>query len=300
MNIFFRISRFLMKLSNVENLEKKLKIMSFMLTFSDTFIKVNTWVETLYLASRSTKDATKFKKILELILTIGNYMNGNGKDKKPSSYGFKMSTLENLDRTKSTDKKSNLVNYLVDIVNTQFPDIKGFESELKSIEKASQLSLESIDNEVNQMNVKMTLVKSELENRQKNSEDMNNSGTSALKEFYENGNGLMIKLKEDADKSEAAFYECLEHFGEGKPTKDETPIIFFDNLNKFCESWEKAEQENIKRRKRELRLQGNKENVIDPSVHNATKNNMQLIAAELKNKSRKQINPDEIDVRFLT
>merc|ERR1712098_1045286 len=55
------------------------------------------------------------------------------------------------------------------------------------------------------------------------------------------------------------------------------------------------------RRERELREQENnnqKENVFDTNVHNSKKNNMQLIASELKNKtnnkSRKPIYLDEV------
>merc|ERR1712198_318120 len=292
--------RFMMKLSDVQRLKPKLEIMSFMSTFFDILHQVKPRVETIYLASRSTRDATKFKKILELILTMGNYMNGT---KKPPAYGFKMSTLDNLSLTKSTDKKSNLVNYLVEIVNTQFPDRKGFESELRFIENAAQLSLENISADVSELKKGMTLTLNELENRQKNPKDKNSPRTIALKDFCDNANGQLKKLLEEADKSKAAFNECLEHYGEDPKTMDAS--TFFAILKRFCESWKNAEQENIKqeklRRERELREQENnnqKENVFDPNVLNSKKNNMHLIASELKNKtnnnSRKPINLDEV------
>merc|ERR1712198_726636 len=274
--------RFMMKLSDVQRLKPKLEIMSFMSTFFDILHQVKPRVETIYLASRSTRDATKFKKILELILTMGNYMNGT---KKPPAYGFKMSTLDNLSLTKSTDKKSNLVNYLVEIVNTQFPDRKGFESELRFIENAAQLSLENISADVSELKKGMTLTLNELENRQKNPKDKNSPRTIALKDFCDNANGQLKKLLEEADKSKAAFNECLEHYGEDPKTMDAS--TFFAILKRFCKSWKNAEQENIKReklrRERELREQ---------------ENNIHLIASELKNKtnnnSRKPINLDEV------
>jgi hypothetical protein len=44
--------------------------------------------------------------------------------KKGSAYGFKLSSLDNLHTTKSTDKRSTIVNHIVDVVNEKFPEAK--------------------------------------------------------------------------------------------------------------------------------------------------------------------------------
>ena len=81
------------------------------------------------------------KKILELILALGNYMNSS---KKGACYGFRLQSLDSLTITKSSDKKHNFVHYLADLVNKKYPELKTFSAELKFIDKAAQYSLENI------------------------------------------------------------------------------------------------------------------------------------------------------------
>merc|ERR1719330_807990 len=100
--------------------------MSFMSSFFEMLHSIQPRISSVHSASKNTHNAKKFKKILEIILAFGNYMNSA---KKGSAYGFKMASLDNLAITKSSDKKTTIVNYLVDIVNSKYPELKGFEGE---------------------------------------------------------------------------------------------------------------------------------------------------------------------------
>ena len=125
----------------VERFATKLLIMSFMASFDDNIKAVKPQIDTVAVASRSLRNSKKMKRILELILALGNYMNST---KKGPCYGFRLQSLDSLTITKSSDKKHNLVHYLVNLVNTKYPELKNFETELKFIDKAAQFSLENI------------------------------------------------------------------------------------------------------------------------------------------------------------
>ena len=82
-------------------------------------------------ASRSLKSNTKIKKVLEIILAFGNYMNSS---KKGPCYGFKLSSLDSLTISKSgTDKQRNLLHYIVDLVHQKYPELKNFYSEINYV-----------------------------------------------------------------------------------------------------------------------------------------------------------------------
>merc|ERR1719192_1884200 len=153
------------RLSRVERLATKLEIMTFMSTFPEHINTARPRVEAILLASKSTRQAKKFKKILEIILAFGNYMNSS---KKGSAYGFRMSSLDNLSITKSSDKKTTIVHYIVDVVNSKYQDLKGFEAELKYIDKAAQFSLENIMTDVAELSKGMNLTVRELTARLNN------------------------------------------------------------------------------------------------------------------------------------
>ena len=296
----------MLKLSKVERLPAKLEIMSFMSTFYELLHAIRPRIDSICLASKSTRNAKKFKKVLEIILAFGNYMNSS---KKGSAYGFRMSSLDNLSITKSSDKKSTIVHYIVDVVNAKYPDLRGFETELRYIEKAAQFSLENIMTDVNELEKGMNLTLKELTARQ-NTPNGKNQRTMALKDFCDNANSQLQRLKQDADNAKAAFTDCLEHYGEDIKTLDAN--TFFAILKRFCDSWKTAEADNIKREKlrkaqeeKEEQENNNRhinQNIVDKNAMNNKKNNAQMIASELKNmklNNRRPINhynPEEVKV----
>merc|ERR1712079_952459 len=163
--------------------------------------------------------------------------------KKGSAYGFKMASLDNLAITKSSDKKTTIVNYLVDIVNSKYPELKGFEGELRYIDKAAQFSLENVITDVNELEKGMKLTLRELEARQNAPANASKTQRNiALKDFCDNANEQLKKLKVDANNAKASFIDCLEHFGEDSKTLDAN--AFFAILVRFCASWKAAEVKN--------------------------------------------------------
>ena len=216
--------------------------------------------------------------------------------------------MDNLSITKSSDKKTTIVHYIVDVVNAKYPDLKGFETELRYIEKAAQFSLENIMTDVSELEKGMNLTLKELTARQ-NTPNGKNQRTLALKDFCDNASNQLQRLKQDAENAKAAFTDCLEHYGEDIKTLDAN--TFFAILKRFCDSWKTAEADNIKREKlkkaqEEKQEQENNnrninQSVLDKNAQNVKKNNASLIASELKNKinNRKPINhynPEEVKV----
>ena len=86
--------------------------------------------------------------------------------KKGAAYGFRLNSLDNLYITKSSDKKSTIVNYIVDVVSANYPELRSFDVELKYIDKAAQFSLENILTDVSELEKGMALTQKELQARQ--------------------------------------------------------------------------------------------------------------------------------------
>ncbi|TSL82544.1 Formin-like protein 1 [Bagarius yarrelli] len=68
-------------------------------------------------ASMSVKSSGKLKKILEIVLALGNYMNSG---KRGAVYGFRLQSLDRLLDTKSTDRQQTLLHFLVSIIQEKF------------------------------------------------------------------------------------------------------------------------------------------------------------------------------------
>merc|ERR1712013_687051 len=170
-------------------------------------------------------------------------------------------------------------------------------SELRYIDKAAQFSLENIMTDVNELEKGMNLTLKELSARQNAPPNPSKTQRNlALKDFCDNANAQLKKLKADANNAKTVYVDCLEHFGEDAKNMDAN--TFFAILVRFCAGWKTAESENIKREK--LKKAQELQKALQENNKNARnmKNTQASLIAELKNKNmRKPINhirPDEV------
>ena len=134
--------------------------------------------------------------------------------KKGPCYGFRLQSLDSLSITKSSDKKQTLVHYLANLVNSKYPELKGFESELKFIKEAAQFSLENILTDVRELEKGMDLTKRELENRlnapinatsSKEQQRLKSGQNQSLQDFVNVASDLVNKLRTDFNNAQSAF-----------------------------------------------------------------------------------------------
>lgn len=89
-----------------------MKCLYFKKTFVDRLNEAKPKVEAILSASREVMVSKKLKKLLEVVLAFGNYMN---KGQRGNAYGFKISSLNNVIDTKSSSNRDvNLLHYLVE------------------------------------------------------------------------------------------------------------------------------------------------------------------------------------------
>jgi formic-like protein len=177
-------------------------------------------------ASTSVKSSKKFKALLEVILCFGNYLNSN---KRGPAYGFRLQSLDTLMDTKSTDKKTSLLHYIVATIRAKFPDLLNFDSELFYIDKASHVSLENVITDVNELEKGMEIVRKEVIAAGKNAQNL------VLKDFLTNSEDKLKKISADTKVAQQSFKECLEYFGESSRNPDAN--AFFSLLARFVKAF---------------------------------------------------------------
>ncbi|KAG5672346.1 hypothetical protein PVAND_002479 [Polypedilum vanderplanki] len=212
--------KFLLKLSLVERLQMKLNVMEFMASFSDRMNSVTSQVSAISSASLSLESSQKFKSIVEIILTFGNYMNGN--KSTGYAYGFHLcGTLEKLTEIRSNDKQKTLLEYIIsDVIAQHFPQLLSFDSELSCIEVAARVSMKN--------------VASEVENIENDWREMNDecdlSSSTQLKAFRDSSKNECNKLKNELEMAQNNYKKCIEYFGENSQTNSNE---FFSTVEKF-------------------------------------------------------------------
>ncbi|XP_052681446.1 formin-like protein 3 isoform X2 [Crassostrea angulata] len=231
--------RFMLQLSKIERLSQKLHIMSFIGNFNENVHHLAPQVNAIIAASMSLRSSTKVRKILEIILAIGNYMNSA---KRGAVYGFKLQSLDMLTDTKSKDKNVTLMHFLVQTVQAKFPEIVNFDSELRFLEKAAVVSMENIMTDYKDLEKGMQMTQKEYEAR-KHSRDT----PPILKEFLTNSEDKLKKLQADIKTAEDAYKRVVEFFGENPRTC--SPTSFFSQFVRFVAAFKAAVLEMEKRKK---------------------------------------------------
>ncbi|XP_051761861.1 formin-like protein 2 isoform X4 [Ctenopharyngodon idella] len=272
--------RFMIHFSKIERLMQKMTIMAFLGNFTESVQMLTPQLHAVIAASVSIKSSQKLKKILEIILALGNYMNSS---KRGAVYGFKLQSLDLLLDTKSTDRKVTLLHYIANVVKEKYQQVSLFYNELNYVEKAAAVSLDNVLLDVKELQRGMDLTRREY--------SMHGHNTM-LKDFIQLNENKLKKLQDDAKIAQDAFDEVVKFFGENSKTTP--PSVFFPVFVRFVKAYRQAEEDNEQRKRHEqmmmeklIEQEAMMEQEDQKSPSHKNKRQQQDLIAELRKKQVK-------------
>uniref|UniRef100_A0A4W4HNU4 Formin-like 3 n=1 Tax=Electrophorus electricus TaxID=8005 RepID=A0A4W4HNU4_ELEEL len=218
--------RFMLLFSKIERLTQRMSIITFVGNFADNISMLTPQLNAVIAASASVKSSPKLKRLLEIILALGNYMNSS---KRGCVYGFKLQSLDLLLDTKSTDRKMTLLHYIALIVKEKYPELTNFYNELHFVDKAAAVSLENVLLDIKELGKSMELIRRECSLHDH----------AVLKGFLQTSDPQLEKLQKDAKTAEEAFSAVVMYFGESPKTTP--PSVFFPVFVRFIKAYKVCE-----------------------------------------------------------
>uniref|UniRef100_A0A8C9WLW8 Formin like 1 n=1 Tax=Scleropages formosus TaxID=113540 RepID=A0A8C9WLW8_SCLFO len=215
--------RFMMRFGKIPRLGQRIATLTFMGNFPESMKRLQPQLNAIIAASMSTKSSIKLKKIFEIVLAFGNYMNSS---KRGAAYGFRLQSLDMLLDTKSTDRKQTLLHFIVNIIQEKYPELSSFHTELHFVDKAGQVSLDSILQDVRSLEKGMEVVRKEF---------LVQDDNPVLKEFLKTNNELMDILLKDSKAAQESYLSVVEYFGENPKTTP--PSMFFPIFVRFIKAY---------------------------------------------------------------
>ncbi|MBN3276157.1 FMNL1 protein, partial [Polyodon spathula] len=215
--------RFMVRFSKIPRLSEHISILTFMGNFNDTVQLLKPHLNAIIAASMSIKSSAKLKKILEIILAFGNYMNSS---KRGAAYGFRLQSLDLLLDTKSTDRKQTLLHFIVNIIQEKYPELSSFHTELHFVDKAAAVSLDSVVQDVRSLQRGMEATRKEF---------MVQDDNVVLKEFLKSNSEVLDTLQADSKTGQEAYESLMEYFGENPKTTP--PSVFFPVIVRFIKAY---------------------------------------------------------------
>ncbi|KAL3968103.1 thyroid receptor-interacting protein 6 [Sarotherodon galilaeus] len=227
--------RFMVRFSKIPRLSQRISTLTFMGNFPESVQLIQPQLNAIIAASMSIKSSTKLKKILEIILAFGNYMNSS---KRGAAYGFRLQSLDLLLDTKSTDRKQTLMHFIVNIIQEKYPDLQSFHTELHFLDKAALVSVDSILQDLRALERGMEGTKREFSIEKDN---------PVLQSFLNSNVELLNCLIADGKTAQDAYDSAVEYFGENPKTTP--PSMFFPILIRFIKAYKQAELDIEQRNK---------------------------------------------------
>lgn len=227
--------QFILRFGKIPRLTQRINTFTFMGNFPDTVKRVQPQLNSIIAASMSIKSSTKLKKILEIVLAFGNYMNSS---KRGAAYGFRLQSLDVLLETKSTDRSQTLLHFITSIIQEKYPDLADFHTELHFVDKAALVSLDGILQDIRSLERGMETTKKEF---------LVQDDSPVLKEFIKTNSEQLETLIKDSKTAQEAYGSAVEYFGENPKTTQ--PSMFFPMFGRLIRAY-KAAQQDIEQKKK--------------------------------------------------
>lgn len=133
-------------IARVPRWQAKIKTMYTMRTSDELVGEIRTAISTVVEACKQVSKSEKFKRVLAMVLAIGNYMNAG--TAKGSARGFRIDSLQKLSETKMREGGLTLLHYVAATLQKKHPETLSFGDDMKSVPQAKRMAKEDIAKEV--------------------------------------------------------------------------------------------------------------------------------------------------------
>jgi len=242
-----RADRFLYDVSMITHYEQRLNTLFYKKKFGLSISEMEPKIMAVMEASKEVSRSKKLKKLLEIILALGNYMN---RGQRGNAVGFRISSLNRLSDTKSSSKSTTLLHYLVNTLESKFKDVLKLEEDLPHLKRASKVSLLELEKEMTQLRSGLKAVEKELEYHRTQSQVVTAGDrfVPAVKEFLASATFRFSDLEDKFQDMKSRFEKVIGTLGDDPSTAQ--PDEVFGIFDAFLNSMLEAQQENMAARKR--------------------------------------------------
>ncbi|KAJ2122954.1 hypothetical protein IW147_003002 [Coemansia sp. RSA 720] len=156
-----RAERFFLETMKIWHFEQRLRVTTTWAAWPETYRDLQQDIASVMTAAHAVSTSRHFPQVLEVVLSIGNFMNGSGF--RGGAFGFKIASLNRLMDTKAEDNKTTLLHFVAATVEENFPDALEFLEELKPVDSGCRVSYTEMKAEMGDMRVRLAEAKRELE-----------------------------------------------------------------------------------------------------------------------------------------
>ncbi|KAJ3566776.1 hypothetical protein NP233_g6789 [Leucocoprinus birnbaumii] len=160
-----KADQYFSEIMTIPRLAERLECMLFRRKLELDIEEVRPELNILRNASREVRSSVRFKKLLQVVLTLGNALNGS--TFRGGALGFQMEGLLKLKETKTArggPSCPTLLHYLARVLLRSDPSLATFIDEMPNLEAAARTAVQPLLQSVNQLSSGLSRVKLEVDN----------------------------------------------------------------------------------------------------------------------------------------
>jgi len=246
--------QFFLVLMDIPDIESRLRSWLFKQKFTTYFVEIKQNVENLLRACVAVKKSSKLKRVLEIVLAFGNFLNYN--TNRGGCWGYRIKDLSHIGDVRSAaDSEKTMVHYIIDYMEVAYPEDCDFYVELQPLQEVSDLQkISNIKDELTLLKEGIKLV----DDFMANPSSSYGSFRDIMSKFAPTSKKLVEKIDDLLDKGEKLFKEMLVYFGETATT---TLDDFFGELYRFGTVYQKTRMDIQHKREIEERQKTRQEQI---------------------------------------
>ncbi|XP_059156490.1 delphilin-like [Physella acuta] len=236
--------QFAYQMSLVGNYEERLKSLLFKANFKEKCQELQEHLQDILKASSELKNSKKLARLLEIILAMGNYMN-KGNNRIGQAAGFRITFLKQLDTTKTSNKSSSFLHVLADAAFNKFPEVLSLSDELKTVEKASKVSIDELGQDIFELEnaLQNTSIFLDTICNQNVASEPGDCFQTIMSDFLKDAKNEIEGLKKLYSKCTGEVSNTVAFFGEDPNTVKTSEV--FGIFSQFIHSFERAHSHNL-------------------------------------------------------
>ena len=238
-NSLCECEKFMLAMSDIDDPAKKINTLVFMSSFSSLSEDIEKDAVLIEKACNELLSSVRLRKLLGVVLNIGNRLNMAGANSKSKVGAFSLDSLLKLNQAKAvgdTSKKMTFLHYVVMVVRRNNTPLLEFYKDLEHVFKAERINLELATIELGNLGRQLALAKAVHQQLLNASEEKEDSiQFAALGRFIVEASVRVQSIGNLYEEASKRYSELLNYFGESKRLQPhEIFYIFVKFSEAFC------------------------------------------------------------------
>ncbi|XP_025103883.1 LOW QUALITY PROTEIN: disheveled-associated activator of morphogenesis 2-like [Pomacea canaliculata] len=240
-----RADRFLYEINRITHYEERLRALYFKKKFQERRHDCKQKIEAVHEACKEVFRSRKLKRLLELVLACGNYMN---RGQRGNALGFHPASLNKMVDTRSSiSKQITLLHYVVSTLEKKFEDVMKLEDDLPHVKDAAKVNFKDLEQEINALRKGLQDIEKEVGFFKTKIQNPGDRFVTVMQDFCTVASYSFAEVEESYSEMHQKYDSVLKSFCED--SKQVQPDVFFGIFDSFLMSFADAKGENDKLKK---------------------------------------------------